>query len=75
MMANKIIQSVGEKVQIDVIETLRRLTDRACAGEIIGIAGIAELPGGSYEIIGSKTLSRLQTAGALLDAACTRLNE
>ena len=49
------------------------LAKRAKAGEIVGFTGIAQLSGGGYEIVGSTTWSRLESAGALLDAAITRL--
>ncbi len=39
------------------------------------VRGINELKGGTYAISGTSTLSRLQTAGALLDAAVARLQE
>lgn len=59
----------------ETAELLRRLADKADRGEIIAVTVISELPGGYYSIGGSRTLSRLQTMGALLDAAIMRSQE
>lgn len=54
---------------------LRSLAERADTGEIIGVTVVYELSSGSYGVVGSRTLSRLQTMGALLDAAIMRSEE
>ncbi|KRA74252.1 hypothetical protein ASD78_12220 [Lysobacter sp. Root667] len=54
---------------------LRRLAEKADRGEIIAVTVISEYPNGCYGIGGSRTLSRLQTMGALLDAAIMRSQE
>lgn len=65
--------TTDEKKQQRLVDSLRELLKQAEAGEITGICGIVELPGDNYRNIGSETCSRLQTAGALLDAAINRL--
>ena len=55
----------------DAIKILRDLLTRAEAGEIITITGVAELAD-STETFGSKTMSRQQTMGALMDALLCR---
>jgi hypothetical protein len=52
---------------------LRQLADEADRGEVLSFMGIVETAGGGYETVGSATLSRLQTAGALLECAMLRL--
>lgn len=54
-------------------KVLRELAEQADRGEIIGFHGIVTLPGGAYRVEESADLSRLQAAGALLDAAVARL--
>lgn len=58
-----------------VISLLEILLIEAKKGNLIGLAGIAEYTEGAYQPISSSTLSRLQTAGALLDAAVARLQD
>lgn len=54
---------------------LRALVEQAEAGEIIAVTGVVEFPDGTYRTFGSSTLSRLQSSGALLEAAIMRLAE
>lgn len=56
------------------VEVLRGLLAQAEAGEVIGVTGVVEFAGGTYGQFGSSTMSRLQTSGALLEAAVTRLD-
>lgn len=44
-------------------------------GRIVGFTAVLEHPDGTYSVGGPATLSRLQSAGALLDAAITRLSK
>lgn len=71
-VAERRIAAVEEDASRSCVPILRRLLEEAEAGELIGIAGVAEYRG-SYRVIGSSGLSCTQTAGALLDAAITRL--
>ena len=61
-----------ERCNQEVIAKLEDLLARARTGEIISIAGIADC-GGTYFVYETRTLSRLEMAGALLDAAVNRL--
>jgi hypothetical protein len=61
-----------ERCNQETIAKLEDLLSLARAGEIISIAGIADC-GGSYFVYATRTLSRLEMAGALLDAAVSRL--
>jgi hypothetical protein len=54
-------------------EAARDLLARIEAGEVVGLTIIMEHPNGTYTVGGPGTMSRLQTAGALLDAAVKRL--
>lgn len=51
------------------------LVDRIKAGEVVSFTVVMEHPSGTYSIAGPSTLSRLQTAGALLEAAVQRLQK
>lgn len=52
---------------------LLELLAQADRGEVLAVFGVVERPNGCYEDFGSSTMSRLQTAGALLESACLRL--
>lgn len=69
------LHTVRDECRDDAVRTLRDLLERAEAGEIIAVTGVAEIDGGTYRHFGSSTMSRLQTSGALLEAAIERLNE
>ncbi len=56
------------------MEAARILTERIEAGEVTAFTVVMEHPDGTYSVGGPATLSRLQTAGALLDAAMRRLD-
>lgn len=64
----------SDEVKKDVIATLERMLEIAKSGKAIGCSGIIELEGSTYQQFGTKTMSRLQTAGALLELAIERLN-
>lgn len=53
----------------------RALLERCERGEVIAVTAVEEDGQGGYSLMGSKTKSRTQTAGMLLDAAITRLNQ
>ncbi len=57
----------------DAVRYARELLARCEAGEVIAVTALEEHPGGTYEILGSTSSSRTQTAGMLLDAAMRRL--
>lgn len=65
--------TVVDKNNEETITQLRDALRRAEAGEVIAVSGILELSTGDYMSFGSPTLSRLQTAGALLELAVQRL--
>lgn len=69
------LHTVRDECRDEAVETLRQLLRAAESGEILAVSGIAELPGGSYRQFGSATMSRLQTAGALLELAVSRLDQ
>lgn len=69
------LHTVRDECRDEAVATLRQLLADAEAGEIIAVSGIAELAGGSYRQFGSATMSRLQTAGALLELAVQRLDQ
>lgn len=69
----RVIESKDGKASIKTAEKLEELAAAARRGEITGFHGIIELPGGSYQVQCSGGLTRLQSAGALLDAAIARL--
>lgn len=66
------LQTIKSRIHEDVASCLRELVERADAGEIVGVTVVSEHPDGTYGVTGSQTLSRLQTMGALLDAAIMR---
>lgn len=57
------------------LKTLEKLRAEIESGETIAISGIAESSDGGYHMFGSETMSRLQTAGALLECAIARLDD
>lgn len=69
------LQTVRDNCRAEAVELLRDLLARAESGEVIAVSGIAEEPGGTYFNFSSATMSRLQTAGALLESAIARLEE
>lgn len=56
-------------------EYARGLLARCEAGEVVAVTAIEEHPGGTYELGGTVTPSRFQTAGMMLEAAVTRLSK
>lgn len=54
---------------------VRELLQRCEAGEVLAVTVLEERPDGTYRVHGSRTSDRLRTAGALLDAALTRLSD
>jgi len=66
---------VKERHNKSVVLRAVDLARRGRSGEVVGFTGIAQLKGGGYEIVGSTTWSRLESAGALLDAAISRLQQ
>ena len=61
-----------ERCNGECIAKLEELLERARKGEILSVSGIADC-GGTYFVYSTRSLSRLQMAGALLDAAVSRL--
>lgn len=71
-IAARTLTAVDSEASASCIPVLRQLLEEAERGDLIGFSGVAEYRG-SYRVVGTATLSRTQTAGALLDAAITRL--
>lgn len=69
----KLLTSV-EKCRGSAIKELREALELAESGEIIACYGVLESRNGTYRHFGSATMSRLQTAGALLECAVQRLD-
>lgn len=67
------IVSGQEKVKASVVKQLKMMLEQAEAGEIVGVTALCELAGGHTQLYGSATMSRLQTAGALLECAVDRV--
>lgn len=74
-MSTTALRTVRSTLHEEAAAKLRSLADRADSGEIVGVTVVYELADGCYGISGSRTLSRLQTMGALLDAAIMRSTE
>lgn len=62
-----------DKCRQDASHVLREVLAEVDSGEAIAVYGIVEYKTGTYRQFGSATMSRLQTAGALLECACERL--
>lgn len=58
-----------------VLTELTKLHEYASENDVVSMTGIMELSDGSYFHYGSGTISRLRSAGALLEAAINRLNQ
>lgn len=71
---NAVIKSVEDTAASDVRQYLEALLSEAQGGEIVGLTVVLEYKGGSYCVGGPRVMSRLQTAGALLEAAVKRLD-
>lgn len=69
------LRSVAVECNEDAVQHLKDLLADAEAGEVLTVSGIAELRDGTYRQFGSTTMSRLQTAGCLLELAVRRVQE
>ena len=56
-----------------LLAELTKLHEYATENDVVSMTGIMELTDGSYFTFGSGSMSRLRTAGALLEAAMHRL--
>lgn len=74
-MADLSVVPLPNKLRQEGIAYLRDLLVRMDAGETVAVTTVEEKPDGTYSIGGTGTLSRLQTAGALLEAAMKRINQ
>lgn len=59
--------------QSSAVAYARNLLARCEAGNVIAITAVEEHPGGTYSVQATETSDRLRTAGALLEAAVSRL--
>lgn len=62
-----------DKCSRDAARVLREVLAEVESGDAIAVYGIVEYKTGTYRHFGSVTMSRLQTAGALLECAIERL--
>lgn len=69
------LKTVRSKLPEETATYLRELAETADRGEIIAITVVIENANGTYTLGGTRTLSRLQTMGALMDAAFWRSQE
>lgn len=69
----RVIEGKKDKAAHKAAERLEELAAAARAGEVIGFHGITLLSNGRYQVHDAGGLSRLEAAGALLDAAIARL--
>jgi hypothetical protein len=67
------IQTDRDKCRADALTNLRWAIDQIENNDGIAVMGIVEDSKGGYRQFGSITMSRLQTAGALLELAMYRL--
>lgn len=74
-MSTTPLRPVRSTLHQEAAAKLRGLAERADSGEIVAVTVVYELADGCYGVVGSPTLSRLQTMGALLDAAMMRSQE
>lgn len=73
MMEVAKLKAAPDRNNQQVMEMLEDMLKQAKSGELIAVTGIMEYRCGSYGQFGSSTMSRLQTSGALLEAAVKRL--
>ena len=69
----RVIDHKQDKACRIAAERLEELAAQARRGEVVGFHGITENANGTYTVHCTNGLSRLQAAGALLDAAIARL--
>ena len=62
-----------DKCAADALRVLREVQTDIENGDAIAVYGIVETKDGRYRQFGSASMSRLQTAGALLECAVERL--
>ena len=67
------IVHANDEAAAKVIDYLEQALERAKESQIIGVTVIEENREGCYTIGGPSSMNRLQTAGALFDAAVSRL--
>jgi hypothetical protein len=71
-MTLAVIKNQKTEARQECAKMLRDLADQAERGEIDSFFGIVEI-GAGYAVVGSTSLSRLQTVGALFECATDRL--
>lgn len=67
--------SINAKDNEDLIEFASILLERCKAGEVTALTVFEELPNGHYKVSASASKDRIRTAGALLEAAISRLSD
>lgn len=72
-MRDSKVLAITPTLQASAIAYARELLARCEAGEVVAVTALEEMPGGRYQIHASESANRLQTAGALLEAAIARL--
>jgi hypothetical protein len=66
------LEPVRSQVNQAAAKLLRELADDADAGEILSVTVVAEMTGGRYRLIGSRSLNRREMMGALMEALLWR---
>lgn len=74
-MSTPALVSIGVKRNEELVHFASDLLDRCKAGEITSLTVLEELSGGHYKISASASKDRIWTAGALLEAAISRLSD
>ena len=69
------VVEIPKKINYDALEVVKSIIPRIESGEIVGVTFAIEESDGSYTTMGSTSMSRLQTAGLLLDLAIKRLEQ
>lgn len=69
----RVIESKADKASVQAAEKLEELAAQARRGEVVGFHGVTLLSNGKYVVHDAGGLTRLEAAGALLDAAIARL--
>ena len=69
----RVIESKQDKACRIAADRLEELAAQARSGEVVGFHGVTLLSNGKYVVHDAGGLTRLEAAGALLDAAIARL--
>lgn len=68
------VRLMRSRTNESTIVYVRDLLARCESGEVVEVTCLERLSGGAYQTHGGEIANRLETAGALLEAAMTRLS-